>query len=346
VGPEKELKVPIEDARPASEEHPVGRKMIPLEILKKIFSRKLSGVTTAFAVITVLSGLLSENFFTPYNITIIIRNLAFIGLITLGQTTVLLTGEIDLSVGSVAGLSAVASGILMVQYNFPPILTLLIGLSLGCLCGFINGLLVTQLRLNALVVTLGTMGIFSGMNLVVTKGKAITGIPSHIYFLGQGSVLGLPAPLIIMVIVLLLLTLVFAKTTFGRHLYALGSNLEAARLVGLRVGAIKITAFVISSLLASMAGILMMARLGSAQPAIGQIWLLPSIAAAVIGGTALTGGIGTAVGSIIGAAIIGVIENIIILIGVSPYWQTVVSGGVVVVAISIDSVQRMVAGRK
>lgn len=316
------------------------------DLLRRVFAFKLSGVITALVVITALSCLLSKNFLTAYNITIIVRTLAFIGLVSLGQNVVLLTGEIDLSVGAVAGLAAVSAGILMVQLDLPAAPTLLIALALGCLCGLINGLLVTQLNLNALVVTLGTMGIYSGFNLVVTKGMAITGIPTDIYFLGQGEILGLPAPLIIMLFLMALISFICAKTVFGRHLYAVGSNIEAARLVGLKVDYIKISAFVISGFFSALAGILMVARLGSAQPAIGQIWLLPSVAASVIGGTALTGGEGTPMGAVLGAAIIGVIENIIVLMGISPYWQTVVSGAVVVAAISIDSLQRMIASRR
>jgi ribose transport system permease protein len=337
-----EIKVDMEGASPVRS----NGKSQPRNIVRRIFSKKISGVFTALVFLTVLSSLFSEHFLSTYNITIIIRNLAFIGLVALGQTMVLLTGEIDISVGAVAGLAAVASGILMVDFHFPPIPTVFIGLFLGCLCGALNGVLVTQLRLNALVVTLGTMGIFSGLNLVVTKGKAITGIPNQIYFLGQGVLFGLPMPLVIMLLMMGLLSFIANKTAFGRHLYAIGSNVEAAKLVGIRVDIIKISAFVMASLLSAAAGILMVARLGSAQPAIGQIWLLPSIAAAVIGGTALTGGEGTPAGTIIGAAIIGVIENIIILVGVSPYWQTVVSGAVVVIAISIDSIQRMLVVEK
>jgi ribose transport system permease protein len=259
---------------------------------------------------------------------------------------VLLTGEIDLSVGAVAGLCSVVAGKLMVEFDLPPLLSIIIALILGCGCGFTNGLLVTKLRLNALVVTLGTMGVYSGLNLVITKGKSITDIPTHIYFLGQGMLFEIPFPLYIMLAFLIILTFIANNTPFGRHLYATGSNIEAAEIVGLKVDAIKIGAFIISSLLSAIAGILMIARLGSAQPAIGQAWLLPSIAAAVIGGTALTGGEGMPLGSILGAAIIGIIENTIILLGVSPYWQTVVSGAVVVAAVSIDSIQRMIAGKK
>lgn len=316
------------------------------ELVKTAFSKKIAGVLSALIAITIFSSILSPHFLTSYNITIIIRELAFIGIVTLGQTMVLLTGEIDLSVGAVAGFCSVMAGKLMVELNVSPLLSIILALILGSLCGLINGLLVTKLKLNALVVTLGTMGVYSGLNLVITKGKSITDIPAHIYFLGQGMLLEIPFPLYIMLAILIVLTFTAYSTTYGRHLYATGSNIEAAEIVGLRVDAIKIGAFIISSLLATIAGILMIARLGSAQPAIGQAWLLPSIAAAVIGGTALTGGEGIPLGSILGAAIIGVIENTIVLLGVSPYWQTVVSGSVVVAAVSIDSMRRMIAGKK
>jgi ribose transport system permease protein len=341
---EQGKRVPHEESQQEKTAGPAGAEPRGvLAMLRKLFGYRLSGVVSAAIVVVILSSITSEYFLTPYNITIIIRDLAFIGLVALGQTMVLLTGEIDLSVGAVAGLCAVTAGVFMVQFHYPPFLTVFAGIGVGALCGLINGLLVTKLRLNALVVTLGTMGIFSGLNLVVTRGKAITGIPKQIYFLGQGIVLGVPMPLVIMVAVLVFISVLSAKTAFGRHLYAIGDNMEAARLVGIRADRIKATAFVISGALSAMAGILMVARLGSAQPSIGQVWQLPSIAAAVIGGVALTGGVGHPIGSIVGAVIIGVIENIIILLGVSPYWQTVVSGSVVVIAISIDAIQRRIS---
>ena len=315
-------------------------------IARKALSYRLTGVILALFVLVLFSGIVSPNFLSPYNIIIMLRTLAFVGLVALGQTVVLLLGELDLSVGAVAGFTAITSGLLMVQFSVSPWIAIFLGLCEGALCGFLNGLLITKLRLNALVATLGMMGVFQGLNLVVSRGKAIIGIPNSIYFLGQGSLLGVPVPAVIMILLTIMLSIVLKWTAFGRYIFAIGNNREAARLIGIKVDRIRISAFMLCSVLSSIAGILMVARLGSAQPQVGEIWQLSSIASPVIGGTALTGGLGSAFGGMIGAAIIGVIENIIILFGVSPYWQSVVSGLVVVAAISIDSIQRMVSSKE
>jgi ribose transport system permease protein len=204
----------------------------------------------------------------------------------------------------------------------------------------LNGLLVTGLRLHSLVLTIGMAGVYGGANLVVTKGVAITGIPSEISILGKSDVFGLPIPFLIMVALLILISFLAFKTPFGRYIYAIGNNANAARMLGIRVDAVRVCVFALAGFFSALAGMLMVARLGTAQPSIGDAWVLPPIAASVIGGVATTGGIGSPIGAIFGAAIIGIIENIIVLFGVSPYWQSVVSGAIVVLAISFDSISR------
>jgi ribose transport system permease protein len=311
--------------------------------VKRVFGGRLTGIVITLLAILLVSALASGNFLTGYNIVIILRSLSFVGLVALGQTMVLLLGELDLSVGSVAGLTAVLSGVMMVNLRLPPAVAIAVGLAAGALCGLVNGLLVTKLKLNALVVTLGTMGIFSGLNLVISRGRAVMDIPESIQLIGQGDVLGIPITFLVMIAAAAMISVVLNRSAFGRYVFAIGNNREAAGLIGVRVDRIRILCFIGASVLSSMAGILMLCRLGSAQPQVGAVWQLPSIAAPVIGGTSLTGGIGSAGGAIIGAAIIGVIENIIVLFGVSPYWQSVVSGLVVVIAIAIDSIKRMVS---
>ncbi|HFD14713.1 MAG TPA: ABC transporter permease [Rhodospirillales bacterium] len=203
-----------------------------------------------------------------------------------------------------------------------------------------NEELVTGLGLHSLVLTIATAGIYKGINLVLTKGVAITNIPDSIEFLGSGTVYGVPVPFLIMLALLAVVGIVVHRMSFGRYIFAIGDNTPAARMLGIRVNRVRVLVFVIAGTLASLAGVLMVARLGIAQPSIGDTWVLPSVAAAVIGGVATTGGIGSPVGAILGAAIIGVIENIIVLYGISPYWQSVVSGAIVVIAISFDSISR------
>lgn len=316
---------------------------ILLEITReKLFKNQLAGMMGVLIFIIIIAQILTKgNFISSYNITIIIRSMAFIGLVAIGQSLVLLLGELDLSVGSIAGLSAVIGGILMVDFGINPFLSFFLSVLFGALLGFFNGMIITSLNLNALVVTIGMAGIYKGINLVVTKGSAITGIPESILIIGQGKVFGVPFPFIILIIVLIIISIIIQKTTLGRYIYAIGSSREAAEILGIKVKVIRVSTFMITGALASLAGMIMVTRLGSSQPAIGEIWVLPSLAAPVIGGVALTGGIGHPVGAIIGVAIIGIIENIIVLLGISPYWQTVVSGSVVVLAVSIDSISRL-----
>lgn len=313
-------------------------------MLRKIgsaFGRNpLAGVVLALGVIVLVSALVSPYFLTAYNMTVLARSLAFVGLVTIGQAMLMMMGDLDLSLGAIGGLCGVLSGILMVNLGVPALLALPLAVLAGAACGALNGLLVTALGLPSLVLTIGTAGVYGGLNLVLTKGVAITNIPAFIRPLGTGTLLGVPVPFVIMIAVLLVSTYVTLRTPYGRHIYALGNNLAAAKILGIRVSRTRLVTFTVAGALAGLAGTLMVARLGSAQPSIGDGWVLAPIASAVIGGVATTGGVGTTIGAIVGAAIIAVIQNVIVLFGVSPYWQSMVSGAIVVLAISFDAVMR------
>lgn len=308
--------------------------------LARLVANPLAGVFVALLIIFAISAAMSPYFLTSYNMSVIARSLAFVGLVTVGQSMLLILGELDLSLGVIGGLCGIVSGILMVNYGINPVVALGLALAVGAGLGFLNGILVTKLRLHSLVLTIGTAGIYGGVTLVLTKGVAITGIPAEIQFLGRGTLYGIPVPFIIMLAVLAIGTFITLKTPFGRHMYAVGNNTQAAKMLGIKVDRIRVAIFTLAGLLAALAGLLMVARLGTAQPSIGDTWVLPPIAASVIGGVATTGGIGTPLGAIFGAAIIAIIENIIVLFGVSPYWQGVVSGAIVVLAISFDAISR------
>jgi len=308
--------------------------------------KKISGIIAALGLIIVIASLSSPYFLTAYNLKAVIRSLAFVSIVAIGQGCMLLLGEIDLSVGSVAGLCGVIGGILMVNIGINPYLSLFLCLLLGAILGLLNGLITVNLKLSSLIVTIGTAGIYKGINLVISKGRAITDIPKEIYFLGQGYLFNIPMPFVIMLIVLVLIIFLTKYTPFGRYMYAVGNSKEASWILGIRVNFIRISTFMITGLLAALAGMIMVARLGSSQPAIGELWVLNSIAAAVIGGVALTGGVGNPAGALIGAVMIGVIENIIVLYGVSVYWQTAVSGVIIVGAVALDSISRMGILRK
>ena len=305
-----------------------------------VLSNPLAGVFVILVLIFAVSALLSPYFLTSYNLSVVMRGLAFIGLVTIAQSSLMIIGELDLSLGVIGGLCGVVSGLLMVDAGMPPALAVPLTLLLGAALGFCNGFLVAMLRLHSLVLTIGTAGIIGGANLVLTRGVAITGIPKSIQFLGRGDLLGVPVPFLVMMVMLVLAVFLTVKTPFGRYMYAIGNNAAAARMLGIEVNRIRLLVFTGAGLLASLAGVMMVARLGTAQPSIGDTWVLGPIAASVIGGVATTGGVGSPLGAIFGAAIIGIIENIIVLFGVSPYWQGIVSGTIVVLAISFDAISR------
>jgi ribose transport system permease protein len=306
---------------------------------------KLSGVLGAFAVIFVASCLISPNFLTEYNLVIMARDLAFIGIVAIAQGLLLLLGDIDISVGAIAGLCGVICAKLLVDYHVNPVLAMSLGVAAGALLGCINGLLITGFNLNSLVLTIGTQTAFTGVNLLVTRGRTIVGLPENVTFLGAGSLFGVPIPVFFLVGVFVIGLFITTKTVFGRKLYAVGNSREAAKIVGIKEQNVRITAYAIAGTFSGLAGILMAFRLLSAQTAIGQAWVLPSIAAPVIGGIATTGGIGSISGALIGGAIMGVIGNIIVLGGVDVYWQQVFNGVIVVLAITIDSLTRRIGKR-
>lgn len=308
--------------------------------LAGVLRNPLAGVFVILVAIFAVSAVLSPYFLTSYNMSVVTRGLAFIGLVTIAQSSLMIIGELDLSLGVIGGLCGVVSGLLMVDAGIPPALAVPLTLLLGAALGFCNGILVAMLRLHSLVLTIGTAGIIGGANLVLTRGVAITGIPKSIQVLGRGDLLGAPVPFVIMMVMLLLAVFLTVKTPFGRYMYAIGNNAAAARMLGIEVNRIRVLVFTGAGLLASLAGVMMVARLGTAQPSIGDTWVLGPIAASVIGGVATTGGVGSPLGAIFGAAIIGIIENIIVLFGVSPYWQGIVSGTIVVLAISFDAISR------
>jgi ribose transport system permease protein len=309
-------------------------------------SARESSIFNIFIVVIALcltASIFSKYFLDFYNLQSLVRDMAFLGLITLGQALLLILGELDLSLGKISALCGVLGGIFMVHFHINPYVSILLSLASGFAFGLINGLLVTKLRLNSLVVTIGMSGVFGGFNLVFTHGQAITNIPESIYFLGQGYLMNIPTPFIIMIVIAIIVIFFTKFTKSGRYIYAIGNSREASLILGIRVDRIRTLTFAFAGLLAAIAGLLMVARLGTSQPGIGESWPLNSIAGSVIGGVSLLGGVGGPLGALLGIFVILVIQNMIVLFGVSPYWQTVVSGIIVVVAIAFDSISTMIS---
>lgn len=267
----------------------------------------------------------------------VLRQVSINALIAFGMTFVILTGGIDLSVGSILALTgAVTAGLL--ASGMDPILAMLIGLILGAVLGAINGIIISKGNVAPFIATLATMTIYRGLTLVYTEGRPISGLGDSVSFqmIGKGYFLGIPVPVVTMAVAFGVLYFILKKTTFGRRVYAVGGNEEASRLSGIKVGRIKIYVYALTGALAALASLILTSRLNSAQPTAGNMFELDAIAAVVLGGTSLTGGRGWIVGTLIGALIIGVLNNGLNLIGVSSFFQQVVKGAVILLAVLID----------
>ena len=320
-----------------SRENENKQKMSVADVLKKLSRNSVALIGSVLILMMIIATIFSPHFLTVFNLQSLMRDIAFVGMVAVAQSLLLLIGELDLSVGKIATLSGVLGGLLMTTTTINPFFAFVIGLLSGILFGVINGLLVTKLRLNSMVTTIGMSSLYGGITLVITKGKAVTNIPEEIFFLGKGNIGVIPIPFIFAIVVLVVIVYFVTKTKTGRYIYAIGNSREASKIMGIRVDAVRVLIYGIVGFISALAGMLYVARLGSAQAAIGNNWPMNSIASSVIGGVSLTGGVGSPIGAIIGAAILSVISNVIVLFGVNVYWQEAVNGFVVVIAIALPS---------
>ncbi len=288
-------------------------------------------------LIIIIITAINPSFLSMSNILNVLRQVSINALIAFGMTFVILTGGIDLSVGSILALTgAVTAG--MMASGIDPILAMLLGLFLGAVLGAINGVIIAKGKVAPFIATLATMTIYRGLTLVYTEGRPISGLGDSMAFqmLGKGYFLGIPVPVVTMLVSFGILYFILKKTTFGRRVYAVGGNEEASVLSGINADRIKIYVYSLVGALAALASLILTSRLNSAQPTAGQMFELDAIAAVVLGGTSLTGGRGWIVGTLIGALIIGVLNNGLNLIGVSSFFQQVVKGAVILLAVLLD----------
>nr|WP_051392460.1 ribose ABC transporter permease [Kurthia huakuii] len=288
-------------------------------------------------LIVVIISIMSPNFLTTDNIFNVLRQVSISALIAFGMTFVILTGGIDLSVGSTLALTGAVAASLLAG-GTDPFIAMGVALMLGLILGAINGVIIAKGKVAPFIATLATMTIYRGLTLVYTDGKPISGLGDHLAFqmFGKGYFFGIPVPVVTMLVTFFVLYFILRKTTFGRRVYAIGGNAEAARLSGINVDRTTIAVYALTGMLAAMAALILTSRLNSAQPTAGQSYELDAIAAVVLGGTSLTGGRGWIVGTLIGALIIGVLNNGLNLIGVSSFFQQVVKGLVILFAVLID----------
>jgi inositol transport system permease protein len=318
-------------------------------MLASIFSKY--GIFLIFALMVVAASILSPAFLSSTNLINVVRQMSVVGLIALGVTGVIVSAGIDLSSGSVVGLTAVIAASLAQDPEYstpfypglhlPLICAILAACLVGGLVGLINGSLVAKTRIPPFIATLGTYTAIRGLALLYTGGRPISDLTDSYNFIGQGDVLGVPVPIIILVIMAIVTHILYAHTKFGKYIYAIGGNEQAARVSGIDAARYKMLIYVYASFLAGLAGLVVSARIGSGQPGLGVGYELDAIAAAVIGGTSLSaGGIGTVAGTIVGALIIGVLNNILDLTNVSAYWQQIIKGCIIVGAVILDQLKQ------
>lgn len=306
--------------------------------IKKQFKENQNlGTIVALIILIVFVSVLNPAFLQVNNLLNLMRQLIINGFIALGMTFVILTGGIDLSVGSTLALtSAIFAGLL--QGGMPTILAILISLGLGLILGLLNGILITKGKLAPFIVTLATMTIFRGLTLVYMDGRPIAGPKDDFafQFLGKGQFFGIPFQVILFIITYLILWILLTKTSYGRKIYAVGGNEKASFISGIKIDKIKILVYVISALMAVLSGLVLTSRLNSAQPTAGSAYEMDAIAAVVLGGTSMTGGSGSLTGTLIGILILGVLNNGLNLLGVSSFYQQIVKGVVILIAVLID----------
>lgn len=319
-----------------------------IDVIKRIKANNsnysLKDISTILVLIILWIALstISDNFFTIGNFNNILLQSANVMLVSVGMTFIIICGHIDLSVGSIEAFARAVIAVLVINYKLPLWLSLVLGLGVGLLCGTVSGFLVAKLRFPAFVATLGMDSIARGLALLTTGGQAVFGFPEAFKFIGQGYVgipfigIRIPFPVIIAFITIITAHILLKYTVFGTNVYATGGNQEAAVFSGVNIKKIQMYVFLIAGVLSALGGIIMTSRLNSGQATIGAADGMDAIAAVVIGGTSMTGGKGSIIGTVIGVLIVSSIKNGLNILGVSAYWQQVFIGVIIILAVLID----------
>jgi ribose/xylose/arabinose/galactoside ABC-type transport system permease subunit len=294
------------------------------------------GIFLAFGIICIVLAFTTPRFLTIPNLMIIGTQVSINALLAFGVTFVIITGGIDLSLGSMVAVTGVVTATFAHPDTYPLIVPILIGLLTGVAIGAFNGLVITKSKVPPFIVTLGTMTIGRGLALILSKGRPVSNLSDSFNFIGGGNVFGVPFPIIILVVAFVICSVILNKTVLGRYMYAVGGNEPAAHASGIRVNRVKMWVYTICGLLSAMGGILLTSRITTGQPNAGAGFELDAIAAAIIGGTSTSGGTGTITGTLIGALLIGVISNSLDLLNVSSYYQQVVMGVIIIGAVVLD----------
>lgn len=304
--------------------------------VRAVLAAREAGLAGVLVLLVIFLTLRSPYFLTSGNLIVVGRQASLSLLIAVGMTFVILAGGIDLSVGSTVALVSILTGEFMITLNLPPLLAAGLALLCGVLVGLVNGVIVATTAIPPFVVTLGMLAVARGLALGITQGQTISGLPAPFLVLGQGSLAGIPIPIWIAAGVAVVAHLVLSRTRFGRNVFFVGSNEQAAVLSGIRVRRTKIIIFAIAAGLASLEAVIETARLSVGQPSAGNGYELVAIGAVVIGGASLFGGEGSILGTVLGTLLLALIQNGLILLGISAYWQQVFSGVIIVAAVALN----------
>jgi Ribose/xylose/arabinose/galactoside ABC-type transport systems, permease components len=311
-----------------------------MKIRAQVLRLREFGIFLVFIGLVILFSFLSPHFLKVTNIFNITKQIATLAIVSVGFTFVLITGGIDLSVGYQISLVNVVCAYLMVKSGLHPAIAVLIVIVMGTLIGFINGLIIIKTGVAPLIVTLAVMSMLNGLSFMISKGIPIFGYPKSFSIIGQGSIGVVPISLIIMLVIIFIGTFILIKTYFGRYFYAIGSNVEAAKLSGVDVGRIKILVYTLCGFFTAIAGVIMLSRINSGLSITGGGFEFSVLTACVLGGVSINGGKGTMMGAFIGVLIIGVLNNGLILLNIGEYAQLVLRGFVLLLAVVYDTMSR------
>lgn len=303
---------------------------------QRVLAVKNIGLLLFLIILWAIISQLTPYFLRTSNILILLNQIATVAIASVGMTYVIISGGVDLSVGGVAALSGMVVGICVMNLHMGFLPAVLLGMMVGLLAGLVNGVLISHFHLQPMICTLGTMSIARGITLISTSGHPIFVVDSVINQVGNGTLLGIPVPVLIAFVVFVIGHIVLGYTEFGRYVYAIGGNQEATRLSGINVERNKILIYVISGFTASLVGIVLVGILGASEPTVGQGLELDSIAVVAIGGTSLMGGVGGLVGTLLGSILIGTIKNSLTIMNIVSYYQQVIIGVVIIVAVLLE----------
>lgn len=311
-----------------------------MDEMRRLLGMRESGIFIALVVFFTIMVFISPAFRTEYNLIAILKQISVTTIVACGQTLVIISGAFDLSQGAVAGLAAMIAALSVKGLGLPPFMGIIIGLMVGLACGLVNGVLMARFRLHPIVLTLATATMFQGLTYFITRGNPVVALPEQYLWLGKGQIGAIPVPVILMLVVVVAMHILLTRSVFGLRVLMIGGNAEASRLSGVHVERVRIGIFMISGFLAALGGLVVTGRVGNALPTIGQDLLFPVVTAAILGGTLLSGGVGSMAGTFMGAGVAGIVNNAMVLLQFNIFLQDVAQGLLVLVALLIDQFRR------